>query len=255
MYVELITKSGGVTDTPTLPSNPELEAVHAMRPGLLLDVQGRYLMHAGDDPATAFAALNLADDTVLTLFDTHRPELQPGDKGLRFGPYIGLVREDDRALNMAGDYTIAWVGRITPGTGGVVVGQQTSADASWAGYDYSTGALTVAHAGLYYALGANELDDGDWHSVLVAFDAARGELSIYTDGVYGATAIGVATGWGAEGRLIVGAIGETAVSAFFGGDLAALTVLPGRCLHSAGELTSRGAVFTWLDQVKTRMTA
>lgn len=255
MYVERTTKSGGVTVAPALPNDPLLDAVHALRPGLLLDVQSRYLAATGADVASAFKALNVADDTVLSLFSTHRPELLAGGKGLRFGPNIGLVREDGGALDMSGSYTLAWLARVSAGSGGMVVGQQQAAGQSWAGYDYSTGAMMVVHGGAPYVIGAVELDDGQWHMGMAAYDATLDELSIYIDGAYAATATGVTTGWGAEGRLIVGALGATGADAYFAGDIGGLVVLPGQCLHNADQIPARNAVHVWLGQVKTRMTA
>lgn len=254
MFVERSTKSGGVVPGPVLPVDPLLAAVHALHAGVILDVQARYLSQPLDNAAAAFRSLNVADDTVLSLFDTNRPELQPDGHGLRFGPSIALKRSDDAPLEMDGDYSVAWLAKVEAGSGGMVLGQQQSGgSASWAGYDYSTGAMTVVHGGARYVLTAAEFDDNQWHYFMAAYDRDASSVHIYIDGAYAATATGATTGWGVEGRVLIGAVGTQAVEAYFDGILGALAVFPGRCLAKDDQAAEREAVHSWLLQVKARM--
>ena len=257
MYVEKTSRAPVADNRPTLPAESALDAVYATRPDLLLDVQAGFILGAAaTDEAYGFRALNLADETMLVCAGAHRPNLLSGAKGLRFAFDTGLVHEGGRLLDMGGDYTVAWVGRIgLAAVGGMVIGEGSDASQSWVGWDYDFKTIAAYHDGTRVAVVAPALNDATWHTLMVSYDATADAVALYVDGIELAVAAGVTTGWGSQGRIMVGGLGATTPVAFTDGDIGGVAVYAGKALSKPANAATRTTVNAWMNAVLARVSA
>ena len=237
------------------PRSPDalLNAVLAYRPGLMLDVQPRYVTGGSADGGGAFALTNLADTTRLVPAGNLKPVLVNSNKDLQFGLDTPLVHEAERQHDMTGQYSIAWVSRLADGQGGPIVGNRLgTATSSWVGFDITSSILVVYHAGVLRAAFDTPQDDGLVHSYIVSVKPS-GEVAFYIDGTYIGSQIAAITAWGVNGQLMVGGYGDDAADGFLnGGRRRAAVVIPGRALKEAANADELAAVKAWLAAVKAR---
>ncbi|MES2173290.1 MAG: hypothetical protein V4523_05015 [Pseudomonadota bacterium] len=273
MRVQLVPNA---TPDPTLPLytlDEKLAAVLDLGPSLLLDVKDEYVLGGGfTDPAPAFRAMNLADESDMIAPGGRHPILTgTGASGagtalgfgwrgdLDFSANNGWLQfADDREHDLSGDFTMAICIFVPTAQqaeglrGGIVFGERDDANPNYLGTDYGSGALRYALDSTTYV--SLPMGPGQVHTAMLSYVATEQVAHVWIDNAYAMSSSGVPA-WGTS-RLLIGATGAAVANNYYlVADLPAALILPGKAFAPTGIDADRAAVLAWLEQVRVRSVA
>lgn len=253
MYADFTTRPPGAAHGAAYVSYPELEAVYNLAPSILIDVLPKYTKGVESyNRSGSFGLVNLADEALFVAPDVSHPMSIAGGEALEFGAARGIVHETERPLNMAGKYTIAWVGRNKTGGGGMFLGSRTASNQSYIGWSSGGESMDIVHAGSTFASWSVGWTVDVWQSGIAVYSSDEDRVYWWRDGVsLGFTSVGESV-WG-SGPVMIGGIGDKMPLASLGGDMAALAVFDGLDMSTTPQAENLAKVQAWLAEVKSRL--